>query len=114
MAVWLGMGESLGLAFALALALLALGWSWGVGLLVGFAAVGIGRIVRWCLIALILREGGGGWAAGLSAVARYLLVAFLAVGAILSGLPALAVAGGLLLPTLGRWVWMVRLARAAG
>lgn len=113
-AVWLGMGEGLGLALPLALGFLILGWEWPVGLLWGFAAVGIGRLVRWNLIALMLREGGGGLAAGLTGVARHLLVSFLTVGGILAGLPALAVAGGLLIPTLGRFFWMVRLARTPG
>lgn len=115
-AVCVGMDEGFGLAALAAVGLLVLGWGWvwPVGLLWGFATVGAGRVVRWGLVVLMLREGGGGLAAGLSAVARQLLVSLLAVGGVLTGLPPLAVAGGLLIPSLGRWCWTVRLARTPG
>jgi len=112
--IWVGMGESVWLALPVALGLLALGWEWSVGLLWGLAAVGAGRLVRWGLLTVMRREGGTGITAGLSGFARHLFIALLASGGILAGLPPLAVAGGLLVPTLGRWIWTVRLARALG
>lgn len=108
------MAEGLGLALPAAVGLLVLGWPWSLGLLVGVAAVGVGRLVRWGLVGVLLREGGGGIAAGLAGVARHLLVTILAVGGVLAGLPPLAVAAGLLVPSVGRWIWTVRLARTAG
>lgn len=112
--IWVGMGEGSWLAVPIALGLLVLGWEWSVGLLWGFAAVGAGRLVRWGLLKVMLRDGQGGFAAGLSGVARQFFIALFAAGGIVAGLPPLAVAGGLLVPTLGRWVWTVRLARALG
>jgi hypothetical protein len=104
----------LGLAVATALGLLVLGWEWSVGLGWGFAAVGAGRLVRWGFLKVLVREGRGGVAAGLSGLARQLFLSLVAVGGILAGLPPLAVAGGLLVPTVGRWIWTVRLARTPG
>lgn len=113
-AIWVGMGEGLGLALPLALGLLVLGWEWSLGLMWGFAVVGGGRLVRWGFLHVLLREGRGGVAAGLAAVARHLFLFLLAAGGILAGLPPLAVAGGLVIPTVGRWLWTVRFARALG
>ncbi len=113
-AIWVGMGESLGLALPLALGLLILGWEWSLGLVWGIAAVGAGRLARWGFVTMLLRDGRGGFAAGLAAIARHLLLSLLAVGGVLAGLPPLAVGGGLLLPTVGRWAWTVRFARTPG
>lgn len=112
--IWIGMREGSWLALPMALGLLVCGWEWSVGLLWGFAAVGAGRLVRWGLLTVVLREGQRGFAAGLSGLARQLFIVLFAAGGILAGLPPLAVAGGLLVPTLGRWIWTVRLARALG
>lgn len=108
------MREGLGLVLIGALAFLLRGWGWSVGLLVGFAAVGIGRLARWGFVRVLVRDQGSGLAAGLAGFARHVFVSLLAVGGILAGLPALAVAGGLLIPTVGRWIWTVRLARTPG
>lgn len=113
-AIWVGMGEGLWLAVPVAVGLLVLGWQWSVGLLWGFAVVGAGRLVRWGLLTVMLGEGRGGFVAGLSGVVRQLFVALLAAGGIVAGLPPLAVGGGLLIPSVGVWWWMVRLARSAG
>jgi len=111
-AIWVGIEEGVWLAVPTALGLLALGWEWSVGLLWGFAAVAGGRLVRWGFLTVIVREGRGGFAAaGLSAVARQFFLVSLSLGGVLAGLPPLAVAGGLLVPTVGRWIWTVRVAR---
>ncbi|QAA76422.1 MAG: hypothetical protein BIP78_0656 [Candidatus Bipolaricaulis sibiricus] len=114
-AIWVGMGECVLFAVPIALGLLvALGWGWSIGLLWGVATVGVGRLVRWGFLSILLREGRNGRAAGGASLARYVLVALLAVGGVLAGLPPLAVAGGLLLPSVGLWCWTVRVARTSG
>lgn len=112
--MWVGVGEGIGLALPVALGLLVLGWGWAVGVLWGLAVVAGGRLMRWWLLKVLVREGGRGLAAGLVAVARQALVALLAFGGIALGLPPLAIAGGLLLPTVGRWIWTVRVVRSTG
>ncbi len=112
--VWVGMGEGLVVAVPVAAGLLAVGGWWAAGLLWGLAAVAAGRLARWGLLQVVVREGGGGGAAGVAGVARQALVSVLAVGGVMAGLPPLAVAGGLVLPTVGRWIWTVRLARTLG
>jgi len=113
-AIWVGMREGLWVALPTAVGFLALGWEWAVGLGWGFAAVGAGRLARWGFVMAMLRDGRGGAAAGLSGLARHLFLALFAVGGVVAGLPPLAVAAGLVVPTVGRWIWTVKLARAPG
>ncbi len=111
--IWVGMEEGLWLALPVAVGLFFLGWEWSVGLGWGIAGVGAGRLVRWGFLKVIVREGRGR-AAALPALARQLFLALFAAGGIVAGLPPLAVAAGLLIPTIGRWIWTVRLARVPG
>lgn len=106
------MGEGLAVGVPVAAGLLAVGGLWTAGLVWGLGAVAAGRLVRWGLLQVAGRGGGGGWSAGLVGAARQVFVSVLAVGGVGAGLPPLAVVGGLLVPTVGRWLWTVRLARA--
>lgn len=108
------MREGLAVGLPVAVGLLAVGVWWTAGLVWGLAVVAAGRLVRWGLLQVAGRGGGGGWSAGLAGAARQMLVSMLAVGGVEAGLPPLAVVGGLLVPTVGRWLWTVRLARASG
>jgi len=113
-ALWVGVREGFWLGVPVAVVLAGWGAQWPLGLVWGWGAVAVGRAVRWALIGVALREGTGPRAAGLIAVGRQALVAGLALAGPALGLPPLALAGGLLLPTLGRWIWTVRLVRSIG
>ncbi len=110
-ALWVGVREGLWLGLPAALAFVAMGWSvlWPLGLLWGWGAVAVGRVLRWALVRGALREGSLARAAGLIAVGRQVVVAALAFAGPVIGLPPWAVVGGLLLPILGRWIWTVHL-----
>ncbi|MCX7750481.1 MAG: hypothetical protein N2320_02835 [Candidatus Bipolaricaulota bacterium] len=109
-----GLREAVGLALPLAVGISVLGWTWPLGVFVGLGAVASGRLLRWGLIAILRREGGGGLAAGLAGTVRHIFVSLLALGGVALGLPPLAVSAGLLLPTLGRLIWTVRVVRSVG
>lgn len=113
-AILVGVKEGGLLAAVLGGALLIVGWRWSLGVLGGVAAVAIGRLVWGQLVAILVRERGGRIAAGVASLVRQVLIGGLAVGGILSGLPPLAVAGGLLLVALGSVMGTVNVARSSG
>ncbi|MGC9529704.1 MAG: hypothetical protein ACP5G2_03695 [Candidatus Bipolaricaulaceae bacterium] len=102
-AVWIGIREAAVLAVPVGAALLALGPRWAGGLVWGVAAVTAGRLAGWWSWQLLRDEGRPAVGAGLSALARQLLMGGLAVAGIAAGLAPLAVAAGLCLPPLCLW-----------